>query len=155
MELKIIKAEENDLEAILKLQKECYITEAEIYNDYNIAPLVQNIDTLKGEFEKSTILKALVDNKIIGSVRGYWDKGTLYIGKLIVDKKYQNKGIAQKLLDAIEQQFQGYTRVELFTGFKSLKNLYLYKKKGYKEFKRQGINDNMTMIFLEKENASH
>ena len=106
MELKIIKAEENDLEAILKLQKECYITEAEIYNDYNIAPLVQNIDTLKGEFEKSTILKALVDNKIIGSVRGYWDKGTLYIGKLIVDKNYQNKGIAQKLLDAIEQQFQ-------------------------------------------------
>jgi Acetyltransferase (GNAT) family. len=115
----------------------------------------KNIDTLKGEFEKSTILKALVDNKIIGSVRGYWDKGTLYIGKLIVDKNYQNKGIAQKLLDAIEQQFQGYTRVELFTGFKSLKNLYLYKKKGYKEFKRQGINDNMTMIFLEKENASH
>ena len=150
MEVSIVKAEKNDLEAILKLQKECYVIEAEIYNDYNIAPLTQDIQSLEEEFEKSAVLKAVIENKIIGSARGFVENETLYIGRLIVDKNYQNKGIGQKLLDAMEQHFKKYARIELFTGSKSEKNLYLYNKKGYKEFKRQKINDNLSLVFLEK-----
>jgi len=150
MEISIIKAESSDLEAILKLQKECYVIEAEIYNDYGIAPLTQDIQSLEEEFGKSTILKAVVENKIIGSVRGFVENKTLYIGKLIVDQNYQNKGIGQRLLDAIEHVFQEYSRIELFTGFKSRKNLYLYNKRGYKEFKRQKISDNLSLVFMEK-----
>jgi len=63
MEINIIKAEEADLETILKLQKECYIMEAEIYNDYDIAPLTQDIQSLNEEFEKTTVLKAVVENE--------------------------------------------------------------------------------------------
>jgi hypothetical protein len=63
---------------------------------------------------------------------------------------FQNKGIGRLLLDAIESTFKDCQRFELFTGFKSQKNLYLYNKLGYKEFKRQIINDNLTMIYLEK-----
>jgi len=32
--------------------------------------------------------------------------------------------------------------------FKSKKNLYLYTKNGYVEFKREKVNDNMILIFL-------
>ena len=125
MEISIVKAENIDLEAILKLQKECYVIEAEIYNDYNIAPLTQDIQSLKEEFEKSAILKSVVEQKIIGSVRGFVENETLYVGKLIVDQNYQNNGIGQRLLGAIEHIFQNYSRIELFTGSKSRKNLYL------------------------------
>jgi len=150
MSVKILQASQTDLEAILRLQKECYIAEAELYNDYKIAPLRQDIKSLEKEFETSLILKAVLGETIIGSIRGCHKKGTLFIGKLIVDKNFQNQGIGQRLLKSIESEINVYERSELFTGFRSEKNLYLYSKNGYVEFKREKINENMTLIFLEK-----
>jgi len=57
------------------------------------------------------------------------------------------------LMDAIEREFDGCDRYELFTGFKSQKNLYLYKKLGYKEFKQERLSEKITFIYLEKLNA--
>jgi len=91
-------------------------------------------------------------NKIVGSVRGYKENGTCFIGRLIVDSKFQNKGFGKLLMNNIEKEFSGCTRLELFTGDKSNKNLYLYNKLGYKEFKRQRINEKLVLIYLEKIN---
>lgn len=52
----------------------------------------------------------------------------------------------------VESRLDNCIRYELFTGFKSERNLYLYKKLGYSEFKRQPINDNLTIVYLEKVN---
>jgi len=150
MQIDILKANQNDLEIILQLQKDCYMTEAEIYNDYNIPPLLQDLKSLENEFKNTAILKSVINGEIVGSVRGFVDNETSYIGKLIVKNGFQNKGIGRLLLDTIESTFKDCNRFELFTGFKSQKNLYLYNKLGYKEFKRQMINDNLTMIYLEK-----
>lgn len=150
MNIDILEAQQNDLEVILQLQKNCYLTEAEIYNDYEIQPLKQDIDSLVNEFKHTTILKAVINGEIIGSVRGYIENDTSYIGKLIVKREYQNKGIGRLLLDSMESFFNSCSRFELFTGLKSEKNLHLYTKQGYTEFKRQYINDNLTLIFLEK-----
>jgi GNAT superfamily N-acetyltransferase len=150
MQIDILKANQNDLETILQLQKDCYLSEAEIYNDYNIPPLQQDLKSLENEFKNTTILKAVINGEIVGSVRGFVENETAYIGKLIVKKDFQNKGIGRLLLDSIESFFKDCNRFELFTGIKSEKNLYLYNKLGYKEFKRQLINDNLTMIYLEK-----
>jgi GNAT superfamily N-acetyltransferase len=98
------------------------------------------------------ILKGMINGEIVGSVRGFVNNGTCFIGKLIVKKEFQNIGIGQRLLDSIESTFKDCNRFELFTGYKSQKNLYLYNKQGYKEFKRQIINDNMIIIYLEKIN---
>jgi ribosomal protein S18 acetylase RimI-like enzyme len=86
----------------------------------------------------------------VGSIRGYADNGTAYIRKLIVKSNYQNKGIGKMLMDSIEQNFDYCNRFELFTGHKSLKNIYLYNKLGYKEFKQQIINNNITLLYLDK-----
>lgn len=56
-------------------------------------------------------------------------------------------------MNSIENQFIHCERFELFTGFKSKKNLYLYNKLGYKEFKREKINDRLTLVYLEKTKA--
>jgi len=152
MHIDILQANRDDLETILQLQKDCYITEAEIYDDYNIQPLLQDLKSLENEFEHTVILKGVIDGEIVGSVRGFLDDETAYIGKLIVRKDFQNNGIGRLLLDAIESTFKESNRFELFTGFKSQKNLYLYNKLGYKEFKRQIVNDNLELIYLEKRN---
>ena len=152
MDIDILKAELKDMEAILQLQKDCYLSEAEIYNNFEIEPLKQNIDSLMNEFKNSTILKAVINGEIIGSVRGYAEKDNLYIGKLIVKSEYQNKGIGRLLLYSMESFFNDCKRVELFTGLKSEKNLHLYTKQGYTEFKKQYIDDNLTLVYLEKKN---
>jgi catechol 2,3-dioxygenase-like lactoylglutathione lyase family enzyme/GNAT superfamily N-acetyltransferase len=146
---KISDANYEDLAPILYLQKCCYLPEAEIYNDYSIPPLTQKIEDIKSDFEKQTILKLEYSNKIIGSVRGFLRDGTCYIGKLIVDKDYQNMGFGKQLLEAFEGKFKNAGRFELFTGVKSSKNLFLYNKLGYKEFKEEKLNE-ITIKYLEK-----
>ena len=89
MKIKIFKADLADMEAILQLQYTAYQSEAEINNNYEIQPLKQTLDELYDEFNKGIILKAVLDGKIIGSVRAYADGDTVYIGKLIVHPDHQ------------------------------------------------------------------
>lgn len=152
-DLQISTATIEDLDKILLLQKECYQTEAELYNDFNIPPLVQSIESVKEDFTEGTLfLKCVKDGNIIGSVRGFSRNGTGYIGRLIVKKRYQNNKIGQRLMQAIESRLDDCSRYELFTGNKSEKNIKLYQKLGYQEFKRQRINDRLTLVYLEKMN---
>jgi hypothetical protein len=64
-----------DAEEILSLQKLAYITEAELYNDYNIQPLTQTLEDSKLAFENNVVLKCVEDGKIIGSVRALEKEG--------------------------------------------------------------------------------
>lgn len=150
MQINILKAQKSDLPTILQLQKDCYLSEAEIYKDFQIQPLTQDLESLEKEFENSIILKSVMNGEIVGSIRGYVSDDTAYIGKLIVRSDHQNKGIGRQLMDAIELSFADCKRIELFTGFKSEKNLYLYNKLGYKEFKSKIMDVNLTLVYLEK-----
>src|SRR5215211_3522477 len=147
----------NDAEATLDLQKRAYVSEAKIYNDYTIPPLTQGLDQIKNEIREQNFLKALEDSnntlKIVGSVRAYAKDNTAFIGRLMVEPKLQNRGIGTLLMKAIEQQFTPpeVTRYELFTGHKSIRNLCLYQKLGYREFKRKPVNETVTTVFMEKQ----
>ena len=148
--MKIVNANISDADQILKLQKLAYISEAEIIGDYNIPPLTQKLEDTLEEFKQRLVLKAIVKNKIIGSVRAHLENGTCVIGKLIVHPDHQNKDIGTKLMNEIEAQFKHTKRFELFTSSKSQKNIYLYKKLGYNIFKEEKINDKLTLVYLEK-----
>ncbi|HUL38197.1 MAG TPA: GNAT family N-acetyltransferase [Thermodesulfobacteriota bacterium] len=146
----IERATISDAEEILALQKLAYRSEAEIYNDFNIPPLVQTLESIEKDFENQIFLKALMDGRIIGSVRAYSKEGACYIGRLIVHPDFQNRGIGEKLMNEIERVVGTCKRFELFTGVRSEKNLYLYQKLGYKIFKTADITDQTTIVFLEK-----
>jgi len=150
MNIRILEAELHDLEEILALQKTAYKSEAEIHDDFSIPPLHQTLDEVKEEFEYQLFLKVVENGKIMGSVRAYAENETCFIGKLIVDPSFQNKGIGTTLLMEIEKRFDHVNRFELFTAYKSNKNLYLYTKLGYTEFKRTKVSDRLTLIFMEK-----
>lgn len=151
-ELAINRADISDLEEILKLQKVAYLQEAEIYNDFSIPPLTQDIDTLKIESQNGVVIKAEINGQIIGSVRAELVDNICKIGKLIVKPDFQNQGIGKKLMTEIERIFKTCSTYELFTGDKSEKNLKLYRKLGYVDFKVERINDNLKMIYLQKQN---
>lgn len=154
MNYQITQAELKDAEEILLVQKSAYRSEAELYNDYDIPPLKQTVDELKEQFKDYIILKAVFNGKIIGTIRAYENSGSCYIERLAVLSDMQNHGIGSALLKEIEGRFHP-KRYELFTGSKSDKNIYFYKKSGYSVFKKTKLGrSNIEMLYLEKINPT-
>jgi len=147
--MEIKEAEIHDLTDILSLQKLAYQSEAKLVGDYLIPPLTQTLEGITEDLNSGVILKAVENSEIIGSVRMRFSENTLYIGRLIVKPINQNKGIGTALLLAAEELYPN-ARFELFTSDRSVKNLSLYVKNGYREFKREPLNDVVNFVFLEK-----
>lgn len=146
----IKKAEKNDLKEILDLQYLAYQSEAKLFNDPDIPPLRQTLEDVVSEYQNGIILKAVDENNvIIGSVRGYCENGTVYIGKLMVHPDKQGQGLGTKLLLEMEKQYPNQ-RYELFTSSRSEKNIALYQRLGYKIFSEKQITDELKFVYLEK-----
>jgi ribosomal protein S18 acetylase RimI-like enzyme len=148
--MKIEIANLDDAVEILTLQKLAYRSEAEIYGDTTIPPLNQTLEGVEADFRQQVYLKAVEGERILGSVRGYLEDDTCYIGRLIVHPDHQNKGIGTRLVGEIERHFKQANRYELFTGEKSKRNLYLYQKLGYRVYKTQLMTEKVGLVFLEK-----
>lgn len=149
MKTVIEKATVTDASEILSLQKIAYISEAKIYNDFSIEPLVQTLDDLEQQFKNHIILKSVIDKKLIGSVRAYVENGISFIGKLMVHPEYQGLGVGKMLMNEIEEICLT-ERCELFTGSKSVHNIRLYEKLGYRIYNTKVIDDNLSLVFMEK-----
>jgi GNAT superfamily N-acetyltransferase len=146
----IVQAEIGDAKEILDLQKIAYQSEAELYKNYTIPPLTQTLEEIRTDFEKQTFFKALIEGKIIGSVRAFMEEESCFIGRLIVHPDFQNRGVGTKLMNAIENYFSKTKRFELFTGHRSEKNISFYQKSGYQTFRTQPINRDLSLLYMEK-----
>lgn len=146
----ITQASPEDAAAILELQKLAYQSEARIYDDVSIPPLTQTLEELRSDFSSAVFLKAEVEGRIIGSVKGHQVGDTCYIERLIVHPDCQGQGVGTALMREIESHFEQAQRFELFTGHKSERNIHLYERLGYKVFKSEEINPNLSFVFMEK-----
>jgi len=147
---RIVKADFKDLEEILKLQYLAYQSEAALFGNKDIPPLTQTLDEVIEEYNNGIVLKLIdEEGKIIGSVRANVNEGTVYIGKLMVHPDYRRKGFGKKLLTTIEDFFTE-KRFELFTSTRSKDNIILYSSVGYKEFKREKVDDELVFVYMEK-----
>ena len=152
--MEIVTAQIDDAREILPLQKVAYQSEAALYDDYSLPPLVQSLEEIHAQFRDHLFLKAVENRIIIESVRAMMKDGVCHIGRLIVHPNYQNQGIGTALMHAIEAQFPDAVCYELFTGDKSQKNLHLYEKLGYRPFRRERQTDKVELIFLKKDRPS-
>jgi len=112
------------------LQKLAFYDNSIRYNDPNMPPLPQTLEELTEESKGQLFLKAVRDGKIIGTVRGGLDGDVCRVSKVMVLPDHQNQGIAHKLLEAIENEFNVQI-FELKTGYLDDKNIHLYEKMGY------------------------
>ena len=146
----IKRAEYNDLQEILALQYLAYQSEAELFGSKDIPPLKQTLDEVIEEFNNGIILKLTDENgSIIGSVRATEKNGTVYIGKLMVHPDHICKGYGTKLLSEIENCYPD-KRFELFTSTRSVDNIRLYEKVGYKIFDRKSVDNELVFVYMEK-----
>ncbi|EKD26904.1 MAG: hypothetical protein ACD_79C00972G0010 [uncultured bacterium] len=147
--LTIEPATKNDALEILELQKTSYRNEVELYNDPSYPPLTQTVESLVETFEKEYFLKAVMEGKIVGSVRARMENDTCYIRRLVVHPIYQNYGIGKRLIQTIEYQFRDAKRFEIDMTAKTKRIIFFFKKLGFKFLKKEEI-DSRTWVYLEK-----
>ncbi|MCK9565694.1 MAG: GNAT family N-acetyltransferase [Methanothrix sp.] len=150
MDIFIVQASPDDACEILALQKMAYQSEAKLNDDWTIPPLTQTLPEIISEFETKVFLKAVCADKIIGSVRASLDCGTCLVGRLIIHPDYQGKGIGTLLMCRIEAVFSRAERFELFTGTKSIHNIRLYQRLGYRECREEDLSPKVLLVFMEK-----
>ncbi|WCJ61201.1 GNAT family N-acetyltransferase [Fontisphaera persica] len=147
----IVQATPEDVAEILALQKVAYQSEAEIYGDESVPALQQSLAELREDFQRMVFLKAVVNGKIIGAVRGYSEGDTAHILRLIVHPYFQGRGIGRRLVKEIEAVWPpAIRRFEAFTGHKSKRNLALYGLLGYRPFKEVPHDKAVTWVYMEK-----
>jgi ribosomal protein S18 acetylase RimI-like enzyme len=154
MSVTISAAAEQDAEQIFRLQYLCFQSEAALYGNYRIDPLVQSLDSVRAEVASDCVFVARLGEEVVGSVRGHvTEDGSAAIGKLCVHPRLQGHGIGARLLRAAESALaeeRGATSFRLFTGHRSEGNLRLYRKVGYQTVGTSEGADGVPMIVLEK-----
>lgn len=174
-EVLYLRAEKGDAPQILALQKAAYQSEAGLYGDDGLPALQQTLEELEDEFDRRpnreasylgargsqkdpekdpdhvVFLKAVVNGRIVGAVRGYAVDETAYLSRVIVHPYFQGRGHGRRLTEEIERSFPGVQRFEIFTGHRSERNLRQFRKLGYGEFKREPFTPAITWVYLQKE----
>ena len=149
MEIRLAQVE--DAAAILALQKLAYQNTARLYDGPVISPMTQTLENLAADFERTIFLKMQTpQQQIVGSVRGFQVGSTVFVERLIVDPSYQRRGIASALVQQFEAHFTDAQRFELYAGEKNEQAVRLCQKLGYRELKRERMNNRRTHIFMEK-----
>ncbi|MFF4488377.1 GNAT family N-acetyltransferase [Streptomyces sp. NPDC001544] len=159
MSVTISVATEQDAEQIFKLQYLCFQSEAALYGNYRIDPLVQSLDSVRQEVVSDCVFVARLGDEVVGSVRGrITEDGEACISRLCVHPRLQGHGIGARLLRAAEEalaQERGATRFRLHTGRRSEGNLRLYRRVGYQTVGTSKGTDGVEMIVLEKQAGTY
>jgi GNAT superfamily N-acetyltransferase len=154
MSVIISAATAEDAEQILKLQYLGYQPEAELYGDWAIEPLTQSLESLRAELAEQHFLVARLGDEVVGTVRGrVGADGVGRIERLVVHPRMQRHGLGGRLLDALERRLAEAGPVSayrLFTGHRSLGNLRLYARQGYRQTRVEQVNGRLSFVHLEK-----
>ena len=146
----ISTAELTDAPAILELQGLAYQSEAELYNDWSLPPLIQTLDSLQEEFSDSIVLKAVAAKRVVASVRAKAVGGVGRIGQLMVHPDHQGQGLGSELLRRAEVALRGVSTFELFTGTKSAANIRLYQRHGYRIVRIEKLSPTVSLAIMQK-----
>jgi len=154
MSVTISVATERDAEQIFRLQYLCFQSEAALYGNYRIDPLVQTLDSVREEVASHCVFVARLGDEVVGSVRGRTtEDGGAIIGRLCVHPRLQGHGIGARLLRAVEAALveRGSKRFRISTGHRSEGNLRLYRRVGYETVGTYQGEDGVQLIVLEKQ----
>ncbi|MEU5879737.1 GNAT family N-acetyltransferase [Spirillospora sp. NPDC047279] len=151
-DVRIEPADPDDAGELLTVQRAAYVSEAQLYGDPFIPPLVESYEQLvKVLNADAVVLKAMLDGRLVGAVRAQFSDHTCLIGRLVVAPDMQGRGVARALMEALEREVAGRADAcVLFTGHLSEDNLRLYRRLGYTETHRERVAAHLTLVHMRK-----
>jgi N-acetylglutamate synthase-like GNAT family acetyltransferase len=152
--LRISPVDSIDIEEFLQMQKSSYEDKAVAYNDYLFTALTEDQDELEKEIHSKLILKAVANNRIVGSIRAYVVDSTCRIEKLWVVPDVRNHGIGEELVTNVERQFRKPKLLEVAVADKCSVTLGFFKHLGFRTHHVEHLNDKLTIDFLRKQNGA-
>ncbi|MFG1752509.1 GNAT family N-acetyltransferase [Streptosporangium sandarakinum] len=147
----IERAGPGDAGEILTVQRAAYVSEAQLYGDPFIPPLVESAEQVRAAVETGVVLVARQGERIVGAVRGRMSGTTCLVGRLVVAPDAQGRGVGGALLAALHAEAASARAFDLFTGHLSEGNLRLYRRHGYRETRRERMSDHLTLVHLRRE----
>lgn len=148
--MKIEPATRNDVPELLELQYKAFAPVAQKLQFAAIPQMTATIDDAYAHFDSHTTLKMVSDDgRIVGSVSGKMDGGSLYIGRLMVSPDCQRQGIGRKLLHHLESMFPctrewlcSYRDDDVTCGF--------YSSEGFRKYDDYLVCEGLWAIHMEK-----
>ncbi|WP_066064975.1 GNAT family N-acetyltransferase [Neobacillus soli] len=121
---------EGIVKELFELQRVSYLVEAKLINFFEIPPLLESMEDLIECGE--TFLGYFDENKFAGALSYTIEGKELTICRMVVHPNHFRKGIAQRLLNFVEEFNKEWAVLKVSTGKENppAKNLYL--KNGYK-----------------------
>ncbi|GAA4371531.1 GNAT family N-acetyltransferase [Actinomadura sp. NPDC048032] len=148
----IERAAPADAGEMMTVQRAAYVTEAQLYGDPFIPPLVESAEQLRKVLAgDAVVLKAVMDGRLVGAVRAQFSDRTCLVGRLVVAPDLQRRGLGRRLMTELEDEIAGRADAcVLFTGHLSEANVRLYRRLGYSETHRERVAAHLTLVHMRK-----
>ena len=156
MSIELVKAEFDDLNTILQMQKEAFSKLYAKYQDTETSPATEKYEDILFRFNQpeTTYYFITADNAKVGVIRIVDCKDGVNlrrISPIFIMPEYRNKGYAQQAIKGAER-IHGKQHWKLDTILQEKGNCYLYEKLGYRQTgKTEQIMDKMTIVLYEKD----
>ncbi len=154
MNVKLMKAEESDLEEIRQMQVTAFSELLEKYQDYGTSPASESLDRIREKYvQPGSFYYFITDRQTrVGVIRivDRKDGSRKRISPLWIMPEYRNRGYAQSAIIEAER-IHGPDNWCLDTILQEKGNLHLYEKMGYHQTGRtEKINQRMDIVYFEK-----
>ncbi|GGM95807.1 GCN5 family acetyltransferase [Lentzea pudingi] len=118
---------------VMTIQRAAYLQEARRYGAWDLPPLVETLDEIRGHLGDGTPAFGAFDGaRLIGSVRSRVDGDRMEVARLSVAPDVQGGGVGRLLLRAISERTPEKVQVVwLFTGAESDGNIRFYESAGF------------------------
>ena len=143
-------AKEKDIWELFNLQLRAFESEAEMIGSRNVPALMESFEENCADFKNwAVLIKRDESGRIIGAVRYREDGDHIEIGRVMVAPEHRNRGEAMGLMTAVEELTQAKV-FELYTCTKSYININLYEKLGYRTYKEERGDRDLSFAYMRK-----
>lgn len=91
-----------DAGEILTLQRAAFLQEAQRYDDPNLPPLTESLESVQDAIGSALVLVGRIGGRIVATGRVTVESGVGHIGRLAVAPDLQGRGVGRRLLTELE-----------------------------------------------------
>ena len=136
------------LQRLVEVQRAGYRVEADLIGAISLPPLHETPEQLRTAGEH--FLGAFLDGALAGAVSWKRDGETVDIHRLVIDPSAFRKGLATRLLDALEEREAGARHWTVGTGKGNAPARALYERRGFLPVEERIVPGGVVWVRLER-----